>query len=157
MYHEIFKDKQFEEEDIHEANDDSKIYKISYILNLLPNIDESTDSLMEACGETDELEIFECKVLRDFIEFKWNSYAGKYHYIGASIHACYLITFNFYVSYFLQQNYIPKGLDESGKCCIMSQDDTERLKNSYIKCYIINLTLMFCLIYPLIYDMTQLL
>ena len=111
---------------------------------------------MEACGETDELEIFECKVLRDFIEFKWNSYAGKYHYIGASIHACYLITFNFYVSYFLQQNYIPTGLDESGKCCIMSQDNTERLKNSYIKCYIINLTLMFCLIYPLIYDMTQL-
>jgi hypothetical protein len=60
-------------DDTHEQqNDDSKIYKIGYCLNLLPNIDESSDSLMEACGETDELEIFECKVLIDFIEFKWN-------------------------------------------------------------------------------------
>ena len=69
MYSEIFKDFNNDE---NEHNEDQKIYKIGYILNLLPNIDESMDSLMEACGETDELEIFECKVLRDFIEFKWN-------------------------------------------------------------------------------------
>ena len=52
---------------------------------------------MEAVGETDELDIFECKVLRDFIEFKWYMYAGKFHYIGAVIHSIYLLTFNFYV------------------------------------------------------------
>ena len=99
MYSEIFKD--FNNDEIHEHNEDQKIYKIGYILNLLPNIDESMDSLMEACGETDELEIFECKVLRDFIEFKWNQYAGKFHYIGATIHSVYLLTFNFYVQFFL--------------------------------------------------------
>ena len=53
-------------------DEDQKVYKIQYTLNLLPNIDESVDSLMEACGETDELEIFECEVLKNFIEFKWN-------------------------------------------------------------------------------------
>lgn len=67
------------------------------MLNLLPNIDESIDSLMEACGETEELEIFECKVVNDLIEFKWNQYAGKFHYIGAAFHTLYVIIFNLYV------------------------------------------------------------
>jgi len=94
MYSDIFLDFDVNDE-LHD--EDAKLYKIGYILNLLPNIDESNDSLMEAVGETDELDIFECKVLRDFIEFKWYMYAGKFHYIGAVIHSIYLLTFNFYV------------------------------------------------------------
>lgn len=67
MYSDIFGDYGNDDE----QEEDTKIYKIGYMLNLLPNIDETHDSLMEACGETEELEIFECKVLRDYIEFKW--------------------------------------------------------------------------------------
>ena len=79
-------------------------------------MDETHDSLMEACGETEELEMFECKVLRDYIEFKWQQYAGKFHYLGAIIHLSYLMMFIFYVSSFLQQNYKPTGepCDELG-------------------------------------------
>ena len=62
-YSQIFPDFKPTDDDQSDIDDDAKVYKIKYTLNLLPNIDESQDSLMEACGETDELEIFECEVL----------------------------------------------------------------------------------------------
>ena len=72
-YNEVFPDFPLSSKTKDEVSvdGDTKVYKIKYILNVLPNIDESQDSLMEAIAETDELEIFENKVLRDFIDFKW--------------------------------------------------------------------------------------
>ena len=54
MYEEIFGSQV----EVKRTDEDAKLYKIGYILNLLPDIDESMDSLMQACGETEELEIF---------------------------------------------------------------------------------------------------
>jgi hypothetical protein len=80
------------------------LYKIKYTLNLLPDMDYVEDgSLMNAFGDVEELEIFDNKVVKDLIEFKWNQYAGKFHYIGATIHVIYVLIFNYYVSSFLQE------------------------------------------------------
>ena len=118
-------------------NPDQKLYKIQYTLNLLPDMDLGEDgSLMNALGDIEELEIFENKVVKDLIEFKWKQYAGKFHYMGASIHVIYVLIFNYYVSSFLQ---VKLGDD----------DDAFEL-------YFLNFSMMICLVYPLVYDMTQL-
>ena len=83
------------------GDQDKKLYKIKYTINILPSINESEESLMEALGETNELKIFQSKVIKEFIQFKWDTYAGKFHYIGAFIHIIYVLIFNVYVSYFL--------------------------------------------------------
>ena len=116
------------------------MYKIKYTLNILPSIDEFEDSLMNACGETVEVEIFESKVIRDLIEFRWNKYAGKFHYIGLSIHTLYVILFNFYVSDFLQKERLKPN---------------ESNKERVIQLTLLNVFMGICLIYPLMYDMTQ--
>ena len=95
---------------------------------------------MGACSETEELDIFRCKVVKEFIEFKWKSYAGKYHYIGASIHVVYIIIFLYYVQYYRQLVYT---------------DDQEKEK-AYIQNFVINSMMILCLVYPCLYDMTQL-
>ena len=68
---------------------------------MLPCINESEESLMNALGETNELEIFQCKLVRDLILFKWERYAGKFHYIGMINHTCYVFIFALYVNYFI--------------------------------------------------------
>ena len=90
-------------------------------------------SLMNALGDVEELEIFDNKVVKDLIEFKWKQYAGKFHYIGATIHVIYVLIFNYYVSSFLQH---------------------EHFYNETYQLYLLNFVMMFCLVYPLIYDMT---
>ena len=44
-----------------------RIYKIKYTMNLLPSMDLQDASLMEALSETEELEIFDCKVVKELI------------------------------------------------------------------------------------------
>jgi hypothetical protein len=52
-----------------------KIYKIKYTFNMLPSLLNTEGvTLMEACGNTSELEIFEAVALTDLIEFKWKAY-----------------------------------------------------------------------------------
>jgi hypothetical protein len=48
-----------------------KLHKIKYSLNLIPSISEGQDSLMNALGETEEIQILSCKVIRDLLEFRW--------------------------------------------------------------------------------------
>jgi hypothetical protein len=44
---------------------------------------------MKACGETNELEIFETKVLTELIDFKWKNYGKIVHYTSFAIHFVY--------------------------------------------------------------------
>ena len=89
-----------------------KIFKINYTLNLLPRLgehyyqDPKTDeykmvtpecSLMELCGATEELDIFECPALTQVIDFKWDAYARNFMYMGCFFHFFYLFTIMVYV------------------------------------------------------------
>ena len=54
--------------DIKESSDDSdKVFKIKYTMNILASM--VTNDLVEAFGETEELEIFHTKSLNDLMNF----------------------------------------------------------------------------------------
>ena len=116
-----------------------KIYKIKYTLNLLPQTSEEEDSLMNALGETEELQILSTKAIRDLLEFRWNKYAFKFHYIGLSFHVIYVLAFNIYVSYFIQLPKLNKDESSTGRQVLL---------------VFLNSIMGLCLIYPMIYDFT---
>jgi hypothetical protein len=63
---------------------------------------EDMDSgLMSICGDldvySDQDMIFSCPALQDLLDFKWNSYGKKVHYVGFSFHAAYFILFSVYI------------------------------------------------------------
>ena len=86
------------------AKEDSKCYKIKYTLILLPSVacengqSINMNELMEQLGNTEELVIFRTKVIKDFFEFQWNSYAKHLHYWGATVHLVYVILFCTYTN-----------------------------------------------------------
>ena len=100
-----------------------KMYKIRYSINLLPQcgayipaslfsigedkvIINEDINLLEICSESDELEMFESKILQDFITFKYISSAFYFHLFGLVIHFVYLIVLFLYSSqmYLLDQS-----------------------------------------------------
>ena len=102
QYNQVFPQFGKQDEILKKINEDkTKVFKIRYTLNVLPSIDEHDDSLMNALGETEEITIFSSKVIRDLLEFRWNLYAGKFHYIGLGIHTFYVFIFNIYCSFFI--------------------------------------------------------
>jgi len=88
-----------------------------------------SNELVEAFGETEELEIFEKKSLKDVLNFKWKAYAGRIHMIMFGFHCIYLVFFSMFVNEF----YV------------------------YRSGYLQHLVLMgsaICLVFPMAYDMT---
>lgn len=107
-----------------------KVKKIKYTLNILPSIQEnSSNTLVNALGKTDELSIFNSKVLFDLLEFKWQAYAGTIHKVSLLSHCCYVITFTIFINHV----YVDMNKDISNTLFI---------------------TMLSCLLYPCIYDMT---
>lgn len=89
------------------------------------------DDLMNALGDTEELTLFESKVVNDYYDFQWHMYAKHIHYFGALIHFIYLILFVIYINLiFLDRNY------------------ASRVPLIW--------TMVLCLIYPTYYDLKQL-
>ena len=83
--------------------DNLKVYRITYTLNLLPSVANNREeahqiSLMELLSKSDDLEIFDTKVVSDLIRFSWENYASHVHFFGAFIHLVYAISFFIYVS-----------------------------------------------------------
>ena len=58
---------------------------------------EENATLMDTAGQTDELEIFDCKALTDYIKFKWTNYAGPIHKLGACFHGTYLLVYSIFI------------------------------------------------------------
>ena len=124
--------------EVHEAHGHKKkFYKMKYTINILPlttfEDDESINicDLLDALGDTDELEVFQTKVVQDYFLFMWNAYAKHLHYFGGFIHLCYFCIFWFYVNTI----YNNRDFDNRvGLCWVM----------------------LICLIYPMIYDCMQL-
>ena len=60
--------------------------------------EDGHDSLMELLANTDDLDIFDTKVVRDLLQYHWDNYALHVHSFGAAMHFLYVLTFFFYVS-----------------------------------------------------------
>jgi hypothetical protein len=54
-------------------------------------------SLMNLCGETEELDIFETASLQQVIQFKWDTYGRKHHILGCIMHMLYTVILITYV------------------------------------------------------------
>ena len=117
---------------ISKETEDQKMFRIIYKLNILPSI-ANRSNLVEVCGDTEELEIFDTQSMMDLLGFKWKAYSRFIHSIGFVSHICYLFVFSLFVFseyvYKSQYGYLKEALQ------IMN---------------------FFCLIYPFVYDMTQL-
>jgi len=105
-YQTVFPEAEFQEED--KIEDSSKVVKIKYSINLLPQIDfnirndgewKNEDiNLMSLCADSDEIEIFQTDCLQQLIEFKWVSYGRFHHLLGCMMHLFYTAVFMMYVS-----------------------------------------------------------
>jgi hypothetical protein len=86
------------------ASKDGKVYKIKYTMNLLPCVTyqdgacEGVNDLLDCLIGSEEHCMFETKIVKDFFDFQWNSYAKFLHFYGAAVHFLYLFLFVFYVN-----------------------------------------------------------
>ena len=106
MFPDLASDQQRELEARREVN--ARLFKIKYTLNLLPQIDnyQHHDRFMELLGDTDQIELFQTKVVKDLIQFKWDEYGKNVHYLAATVHGIYVITFLVH----LDQQYLRQHL-----------------------------------------------
>ena len=54
-------------------------------------------SLMNLCGDADELNIFDTESLNQVIKFKWDSYGKSHHFLGCFMHFFYTLILIIYV------------------------------------------------------------
>ena len=97
--------------------DKSKISKIKYKLNLLPEIGKHAIlkggeyqyankeiSMVSLCTHSDEIDLFLCESLQEIIAYKWNKYARKHHLVGFGFHLLYMLVLILYVNVVYIQN-----------------------------------------------------
>ena len=107
---------------IKESIDSSKIFKIKYSINLLPQIgthillEEQHDgqktkrlmnqdvNFMRIVSQSSELEIFNTLSLKDLIDFKWNQFGMRHHLVGCMMHMCQIGILIFYVIFIYINN-----------------------------------------------------
>ena len=112
MYLEIFGEgEDFHPDAADKVKDKSKIYKIKYSVNLLGQCGMYVESnekgktqimnedvnLMSLAEETEEMSIFDTDAINDIIEYRWDSYAFKFHMIGLFMNMFYIFSFILYV------------------------------------------------------------
>jgi hypothetical protein len=78
-------------------------------------------------GESNELSIFDTKIVKDLYEFNWNHYAKHIHYMGATIHFIYFLVFCVYVD----RVYLYKRFEDRVPLCWV---------------------MLVCMVYPMFYD-----
>ena len=119
-YSTVFHEPRFQvmEED-EEMVDSSKVYKVSYQINMLPMIERycirlrngtirhenEGVSLMKICGECDELDIFDSENFQQLIQFKWQTFAKNLHLRGCIMHFMYVTILIMYVDRVYILNY----------------------------------------------------
>jgi hypothetical protein len=159
----VFPEQDFDEltnEDgsIKESIDSSKIFKIKYSINLLPQIgthiqfedNGEGDKLkhlvnhdipfMKIIAQSEELDIFNTISLQDLIEFKWNEFGMMVHLVGCMMHMCQIAILIFYVHFIYIENHLCKSVI-TGKENKMECED-----NVYA------IVLLGGIIYPFIYE-----
>ena len=132
-------------DDENEVIDSSKVYKVTYTLNTLPQLGEYVQrdpltgektfvnedvSLMQMCIDADELDIFDSDNFQKLIKFKWDSYAKSIHMVGCVMHFFYVLLLIMYVN------------------AIYIKGDMNNKK-------LYEVSLIFGIIYPFCYDCSQ--
>ena len=129
-YREVFHEPHFEApkevNEMGEEIDTTKMYKITYKINILPMIDEYVTedqygnkrlvnegySFLERCIESEELDIFDVDNFRDLILFKWDVYGKNLHLVGFMFHLFYVTILTVY-TYFIYILDIEAGQAET--------------------------------------------
>ena len=88
-----------------------KQYKIKYCVNFLPACTKQDQSIIQAISKSEELEIFESDIVKELIEFKWNSFAYEQHKRNLYMHLLYVASLLYYVKdvYLKPQVYDAQG------------------------------------------------
>jgi len=110
----VFHESKFEpiSEEVMEE-DNRKIYKVNYTINMLPSLSEYVEvdehghkeiinegiSLLGLCTDSEELEIFESANIQKLIMFKWDTFAFKIHMVGCLMHLVYVCVMIAYIDY----------------------------------------------------------
>lgn len=111
-YSEIFFEDHFQvKEDEEEVIDSSKLYKVSYTVNMLPTLGEYVVeeddgrrvvnegvSLINECIESGQLAIFESENFQHVIKFKWDKFAKNLHLRGCFFHFFYMMTLLIFIN-----------------------------------------------------------
>ena len=80
-------------------DDKKKHVKVKYSLNILTMMREYENcTLMCALSESD-IKLFETELIKKTIEFKWEKFARKIHFIGTTLHFLYLVCLISYIKY----------------------------------------------------------
>lgn len=78
-----------------------KMHTMTYQCNLLPSMaDEAGCTLLHALANTtdDQLDIFEADVVIDLIQYKWNGYAARAHWLSGAIYLGYTAALARYIN-----------------------------------------------------------
>ena len=138
QYRNIFTEPRFElpDENLAQEVSSTKMYKISYKLNILQFVNEYIEqpdpekplqkqkfvnkhiSLMDHCTESPELNLFISNALVHVLDFKWKEYAVKFHSIGCLMHFCYMgLLFVYIYEVYIKYNLEYKLLMDIVLCC----------------------------------------
>jgi hypothetical protein len=80
-------------------NQELKVFKIRYYINILSFATEDEDKAMiNAIAESEEMDIFETPLIKDYIDFKWERFAFRQHLIGFCFHITYVVTLMYYIA-----------------------------------------------------------
>ena len=153
--------------------DSSKIYKIKYTINLLPNIGlhivtgqdgkkeiVKGSPLLKSVANSEELDIFNTKLIKDYIKFKWEGQGMRHHLVGTIFHFIQIVILIIYVYNVYLENTLCKQavLDiESAQGAIGSTSVSlvsESISMADLECAENNLAIILVAgsIYPLIYE-----
>lgn len=138
-YETVFPEAEFGLQE--KVEDNSKVFKIKYSINLLPQVDfhitndgehiNDHISFMSLCSDSEEIEIFQTDSLQQLIEFKWVSYGRFHHFFGCMMHLFYTGIFALYVN----------------NACL--KENEKWINNIYAA------FLLLGILYPMVYDMAQ--
>ena len=100
------------------------------------------NDLIDSIFNSEELAIYESESVKDVVDYKWRVFSRPVHRIGACIHIFYMCVLILYINIvFLEPEIV---YDESGVNKLSPPPSKTLLYLS-----------MICLIYPLLYDGTQ--
>ena len=127
---------------------EEKVFKISYHVNLITSMAEDEGTIMEAIanyGNSDPsnkklLAIYKTPLVKNIIDYKWDTFGFATHRIGALMHFTYIACLQTYIA----KIFLQPTVYRSDNTRVYPEPDTTLL-----------IVLAICLLYPVQYDGTQ--
>lgn len=74
--------------------------------------------MLDACCKSPELDVFKSESICDLLDFKWSTYAVRFHMFGCTMHFAYMFLLFVYVSQiYINNNEENKLLFDMILCC----------------------------------------